>query len=133
MTALSGCKKKEPATTKQTLVEPEGVIASGRFENVGKRVSGRAQLENTSSGYVLRLLEVQLDAAGPIHVYLVGLDEAKNTRAVDEAELKYDMGPLDDDKAEQVIQLPGKPDPALRSIVLWNPTYGANLAAASLR
>ncbi len=131
-TVLSGCEKEEPASTTEVAGE-RGVIASGRFENVGKRVSGRAQLENTSKGYVLRLLDVQVDAAGPIHVYLVGLDQAKNTRIVDETELKYDMGPLDGSKPEQVIPLPGKPDPALRSVVLWNPQYGANLAAASLR
>jgi hypothetical protein len=33
---------------------------------------------------------------------------------------------------EQLIDLPSEPDSALRSVVLWDPRYGANLASANL-
>lgn len=111
----------------------EQVVVSGRFQTVTRPASGSVELVKQGEEYALRLSGVSVKAEGPVHVYLVGLDSALSTAAVDGAELKYDLGPLRVDASEQRIELPSQPDPKLRSVVLWQPKFGANLAAAPLR
>ncbi len=127
-----GCKNDRAPADQSPAEDGPVVIGSGRFQSVGKQVSGAVELRKSGDDYELRLVGVTLNHEGEAHVYLVGLDRAPNTRAVDDVELKYDMGPLENGKPEQIIPLPSKPDPALGSVVLWNPKYGANLATASL-
>ena len=68
-----------------------------------------------------------------MHVYFVGVPAAKTTREVVQTDTKYDFGLLLTDAPQQVIDLPSEPAPELRSVVLWNPAYGVNLAFAALR
>jgi hypothetical protein len=68
-----------------------------------------------------------------VRVYLVGHERASSTRILDETEMKYDMGELERGVPEQRIELPSEPDPALRSVVLFYPSFGVNLAVAPLR
>jgi hypothetical protein len=108
------------------------VLASGRFESVGKQARGAVELVRDGAEYQLSLLGVELAYEGPVHVFLVGADSAPDTATVDSASVKYDMGPLDVTSERQTIRLPSRPAPGVRSVVLWNPKYGANLAAAAL-
>lgn len=124
---------RNSGTTHAESEPEERVVASGRFEAVTRPGSGSVELLKRGEEYTLKLAGVSLKSDGPIRVYLVGLDAALSTAAVDDAELKYDMGPLHLDAAEQRIELPGAPDPKLRSVVLWHGAFRANLAAARLR
>lgn len=114
---------REPAARERVLLE-------GSFRSVGKSGTGRARIVRAGDQYELRLEGVELAAEGA-HVYLVGLEDARTSSAVDQAELKYDMGALEG--PDQRIALPSAPDPALRVVVLWNPRFSVNLAAAPLR
>lgn len=118
-----------------TSTEPTGEtrLLEGRFETVAKRASGTAAIFQHGSAYELRLSDVTLEHDGEVRVYLVSGDSAASTAAVDGASLKYDLAALDTAVSGQTITLPSKPAPELRSVVLWNAKYGANLAAASLR
>jgi len=106
---------------------------TGDFVRVVKAVTGKAEIRHEGDEYWLVLRDVTLDAEGQIHVYLVGHEAARTTRAVTEAELKYDMGPLERGAAEQRIALPSRPDESLRSVVLFEVEFGVNLAVAPLR
>ena len=106
------------------------VLLEGAFAPVTKGASGYAKIVGEGEKYSLELEQVAIEADVWTRVYLVGLPEAMSSAAVDGAEMKYDMGALE--KPNQRIELPSRPDPALRSVVLWNPKYKANLAAASL-
>lgn len=130
-TLLGGCRGHGDDDAERTALSRVQVLSSGRFAAVGKPTSGSVELRARGDDYELCLVNVKIAYDGPVHVYLVGLDDAPTTAAVDNAELKYDMGPLRVGK-EQCIALPTAPHPLLRSVVLWNPMYGANLAAARL-
>ena len=108
------------------------MLLAGTFEAVAKPARGSAELIVTGNNYQLRLRGVTVDDPGPVHIYFVGLPSAKTTRAVVQTEAKYDFGPLQPDGAQQVIDLPSEPAAELRSVVLWNRSYGVNLAAATL-
>lgn len=124
---------RNSGTTDAEQQTAEQVVASGRFEAVTRPASGGVEVLKRGEEYTLKLSGVSVQSEGAIRVYLVGLDAALSTAAVVGAELKYDMGPLQVDAAEQRIELPGAPDPKLRSVVLWHAAFGANLAAARLR
>ncbi len=109
------------------------MLRRGQFSAVGKPASGDVAIVQRGTSFELVLDGVHLKHDGDVRVYLVGLDSAKTTAAVDGTKDKYDLGPLDRSRRRQVITLPGFPSPNLRSVVLWNAKYGANLAAASLR
>ena len=81
----------------------------------------------------LVLERVAVDTQDPVHVYLVALDEAPNTRAVEVTEDKYDLGELEPGSVQQTFELPSAPDARLRVVVLWGIKYGVNLAQAKLR
>lgn len=130
-TLQSGCQRERDDDAVQAVHHQEQVLLSGRFAAVGKPTSGSVELRARGDDYELCLLNVKIAYDGPVHVYLVGLDDALTTAAVDNADLKYDMGPLSAVE-QQCIALPSAPHPLLRSVVLWNPKYGANLAAAKL-
>jgi hypothetical protein len=110
--------------------DSEQVLLEGAFQAVSKTARGKVRVIRVGERYELRLEAVELAAEGA-HVYLVGLEEASTSNAVDAAELKYDLGPLQ--TPAQTIELPSAPDPSLRVVVLWNPRYAVNLAAARLR
>lgn len=109
------------------------MLLVGNFQSVTKTASGQVELIRTGEQYQLRLRSVAVETNQPVHVYLVGLPAANTSHDVDGTELKYDMGVLQTGQAEQVIALPSQPDPALQSVVLWEPRYAANLASATLR
>lgn len=129
------CERKQAPSADESSstasAEPR-VLLQGRFSAVGKAASGSVTLVERGDAYELVLDGVHLSHEGDIRVYLVGLDSANTTAAVDGAKDKYDLGSLDLGQNRQVITLPSKPAPKLRSVVLWNAKYGANLAAASL-
>jgi hypothetical protein len=132
--ALSGfgCQRSDRNDAPQPVMSDsrERIVLEGTFRAVTRAAKGRARIVRAGSEYSLHLDGVELAAEGA-HVYLVGLDAARTSSDVDRAELKYDMGPLE--PPNQVIPLPGAPDPAIRVVVLWNPRFAANLAAAPLR
>jgi hypothetical protein len=109
------------------------VLLAGGFEPAAKRAEGEAEIVRQGDSFELRLHHVRVASERPVRVYLVGAERASTTRSVGETELKYDMDQLHPNLAEQVIALPSEPDPALRSVVLWDPMFAVNLGFAALR
>lgn len=130
--SFHGCQRGDGDPAGRTADQGEQVLLRGSFVAVAKTASGAVDLRARGDDYELCLENVTIAHDGPVRVYLVGLDDAPSTAAVDRAPLKYDIGPLGAEK-HQCITLPSAPDPTLRSVVLWNPRYGANLAAAQLK
>jgi hypothetical protein len=139
-TAICACKRGdtdkagegEPPASEAADPAKAEVLLAGDFKRVAKKTSGRAQIVRRGERYQLRLQGVSVDNLGEVQVYLVGLPEVKSTAALTAAETKYDFGPLEQGAKEQLIGLPSKPAPELRSVVLYEPRYRVNLAAASL-
>lgn|SRR5512145_3088919 len=140
--AVDGCRSRQTVPQSgSTLSNPnpssaasrsDGVLLEGTFERVARPVTGKASIVRRGTTYELVLSGVTVSQEGSVHVYLVGHDRPKTTRIVDETEMKYDMAELEPGGAEQRILLPSEPDPALRSVVLFYPTFGVNLAFAPL-
>lgn len=128
----AGCKREANDKPAPKTKSGESVILRGSFQAVTKPASGTAEIVRQGEAYVLKLTKVTVQSKANLHVYLVGLPSATTTLAVDEVEMKYDMAEFNPSLPEQLIDLPSEPDPALRSVVLWDPKYSANLAAASL-
>ncbi len=123
-----------PTGTGTSVAAPTSEVwLRGDFVRVVKGVTGTAEIRHEADQYWLVLRDVTTDAEGQIHVYLVGHDAARTTRAVTEADLKYDMAPLERGVLEQRILLPSRPDDSLRSVVLFEVEFGVNLAVAALR
>lgn len=141
--ASTGCRsRKSPARSipSTTLSAPasavtpeEQILLSGSFERVSRAVTGRASIVRRGQDFELKLEGVTVAQTGEVHVFLVGHERAATTRIVDDTEMKYDMAKLELGVPEQRIALPSEPDPALRSVVLFYPTFGVNLAVAPLQ
>lgn len=133
----SACKrdsddsKAEPAAAAADADEHE-VLLSGTFKRVAKKVEGRVELVRKGDRYALRLLGTKVDNLGEVHVYFVGLPDARSTLELAGTEMQYDFGPLEQGAPEQIIALPSEPAPELRTVVLFEPRYRVNLAAAPL-
>lgn len=121
------------STHRQAPQAVEEVRLRGAFERVSKAVTGKAEIVQRGNQFFLRLSNVQVASKGPVRVYLVGHDRAASTYLVESTELKYDMAELEVDAQVQLIELPSEPDPRLRSVVLYHPTFGVNLGFAPLR
>lgn len=137
--ALSGCRSESTGAGESprevagaASAAAAGVLLAGEFAAAARGGRGRAEIVRQGNDYALRLVGVRIEAGGPVRVYLVGAERASTTRSVVEAEQKYDLAALDPRLDEQLIPLPSAPDPALRSVVLWEPRYGVNLAYAAL-
>lgn len=109
------------------------VLLRGDFARVAKNVSGSAEIVRSGDRYQLRLHHTKVDTLGEVHIYLVGLPEVPSTAALTATDVKYDFGPLEQGAPQQLIELPSEPAPELRSVVLYEPRYRINLAAAALR
>jgi hypothetical protein len=138
-----GCRsRRSPAQPTPSVVVPstrtvagpgvEQILLTGSFERVSRAVTGTASIVRRGTDYFLLLSAVTVAQAGQIRVYLVGDDGARSTRIFDETALKYDMAPLEQGVPEQRIALPSQPDASLRSVVLFYPAFGVNLAVAPL-
>ncbi|MBN2195330.1 MAG: DM13 domain-containing protein [Polyangiaceae bacterium] len=125
-----GCQR--PSSSNQD-AESARLRLTGEFKGIAKRASGTAEIVQHADGFHLRLRSVRVDSQQMVRVYLVGAPQANTTRSVIETEMKYDMAALDQSTAEQIVELPSEPDPALRTVVLWEPAYKINLAYAPLR
>ena len=112
--------------------DPTEVLLSGSFKRVAKNVEGRVELVKRGNNYALRLLKTKVDNLGEVHVYFVGLPDVRSTLEMAATETQYDFGPLEQGANEQIIGLPSEPAPELRSVVLFEPRYRVNLAAAPL-
>jgi len=132
LVSASACRRDTSGPVAEDSSAPTVVLA-GEFERVAKSAQGRAEIVRRGDQFELRLRQVRVDSKRPVRVYLVGVDRAPTTRSVASAELKYDMATLDQTVAEQIIALPSEPDPRIRSVVLWEPTFYVNLAFAPLR
>lgn len=134
--ALAPACKREPADSEadsgRTPAEAEEVLLSGSFKRVAKKVEGRVELVRKGDRYALRLLGTKVDTLGEVHVYFVGLPDARSTLELAGTDMQYDFGPLEQGAAEQIIALPSEPAPELRTVVLFEPRYRVNLAAAPL-
>ena len=135
--AASSCvDPPDETTTRQTAADEvaPGVLLEGSFEAVAKPAEGKAALLKTKAGYELLLEGVKVSDAGPVHVYLVGLNRVRSTSDLDAVDDKYDFGPLDNPKhtEQRRIKLPGKPATNLRSVALVNPKFGVVLASSEL-
>jgi hypothetical protein len=146
ISGVAGCQSRKSATSPQpqpapsarSIVAPpmpltEQTMLTGSFERVSRAASGTANIVRHGNDYELRLNGVSVATEGVVHVYLVGHDDASSTRIVTETEMKYDMAELLRGVPEQRIALPSEPSPLLRSVVLFNPAFGVNLAVARLR
>jgi hypothetical protein len=109
------------------------VLLAGNFERVSRATQGHAEIVKRGSQFELVLTNVSVASDSMVRVYLVGHDRASSTFLVDATELKYDMAALESGAARQVIELPSEPDPRLRSVVLYSPSFGINLGFAPLR
>lgn len=108
------------------------MVLRGSFQGVARSASGAVSMVRQGDDLQLQLKRVRVQDDGPVHVYLVAATAVASTSALDAIDLKYDFGPLARDGSEQHIALPDDPDPALRSVVLYNPKFGVVLASASL-
>ena len=129
--------KADGADSKSESAEPAPadsgeVLLSGTFKRVAKKVEGRVELVRRGDSYALRLLNTKVDNLGEVHVYFVGLPDAKTTLEMAATETQYDFGPLKQGAPEQIIGLPSEPAPELRTVVLFEPRYRVNLASAVL-
>jgi len=124
---------KEQRESSDATVDQTEVLLSGTFERVAKKVEGRVELVRKGSRYALRLMGTKVDTLGEVHVYFVGLPDARSTLELAGAETQYDFGPLEQGAPEQIIALPSEPAPELRTVVLFEPRYRVNLAAAALQ
>lgn len=136
-TASSCVDPPNETTTRQTTAADEiapGVLLAGSFEAVAKPAEGEVALLKTKAGYELLLEGVKVSDAGPVHVYLVGLNRVHSTSELDAVDDKYDFGALDNPKhtEQRRIKLPGKPAANLRSVALVNPKFGVVLASSEL-
>lgn len=113
--------------------ELQETMLEGKFERVARAVTGAASIVRRGADFELVLHGVTVAQEGTVRVYLVGHDRASSTRILDETEMKYDMAELERGVGEQRIGLPSEPDPKLRSVVLFYPEFGVNLAVAPLR
>lgn len=128
---MLGCEK--PAEQTPEASGPVSRVAlAGTLQAASRPVSGTVEILQEGSKYTLRLRKVRVKATGPIHVYLVAHPAASTTRDVLATEDRYDFGPLDEQADDQYIPLPSEPAAALRSVVLFQPTFGVNLAWAKL-
>ena len=133
---VAGCQREtgdEHAAPSSSASDSNRVLLTGTFERVAKKVTGRVELVQAGGRYQLRLLNVSVDNLGEVHVYFVGLPEAKSTLVLATTQTQYDFGPLEQGSPEQLIDLPSKPASELRTVVLYEPRYRVNLAAASLK
>lgn len=137
-----GCHSQQAATDPRPATSTSVEVASvaweettleGRFERVARAVTGTASIVRRGADFELVLREVTVSQQGTVRVYLVGHDWASTTRILDETEMKYDMAELERGALEQRIALPSEPDPRLRSVVLFYPEFGVNIAVAPLR
>lgn len=129
------CKSDSGGTqARESAASPDSadVLLSGRFERVAKKVEGRVELVRKGDRYALRLLGTSVDHPGEVHVYFVGLPSARSTLEMARTEMQYDFGKLEQGAPEQIIGLPSEPAPELRTVVLFEPRYRVNLAAAAL-
>ena len=141
--AAGGCRNRQTVPQSRSNISKadpssaapraDGVLLEGTFERVARPVTGRASIVRHGASYELVLNGVTVAQEGAVRIYLVGHERPSTTRIVDETEMKYDMEELERGGAEQRIALPSEPDPALRSVVLFYPTFGVNLAYAPLR
>jgi len=131
-----GCKRDSADSKSESATPaPAGsgeVLLSGTFKRVAKKVEGRVELVRRGDSYALRLLNTKVDNLGEVHVYFVGLPDAKTTIEMAATETQYDFGPLEQGAPEQLIGLPSEPAPELRTVVLYEPRYRVNLASAAL-
>jgi len=137
--ACPGCKgwgasKTDAADSSEAsgAADQTEVLLSGSFKRVAKSVEGRVELVRRGNNYALRLLNTKVDNLGEVHVYFVGLPDARSTLEMAATETQYDFGPLQQGAPEQIIGLPSEPAPELRTVVLFEPRYRVNLAAAPL-
>ena len=135
ISAAAGCRQSSDSSKQGAANSalPSEVVLRGDFARVAKKATGSAEIIRTGNRYQLRLQNTEVDTLGEVHVYLVGLPEVPNTAALTATEVKYDFGPLERGASQQLIDLPSKPAPELRSVVLYEPRYRVNLAAAALR
>jgi len=131
----SGASKTDAADSSQapSASDETEVLLSGSFKRVAKKVEGRVELVRRGKNYALRLLNTKVDNLGEVHVYFVGLPDARSTLEMAATETQYDFGPLQQGAPEQLIALPSEPAPELRTVVLFEPRYRVNLAAAPLQ
>lgn len=135
--ACAACKAQSGGSNAETskadaAADPTEVLLSGTFKRVAKKVEGRVELVRKDTRYALRLVNTKVDNLGEVHVYFVGLPDARSTLELSAAETQYDFGPLEQGAQEQIIALPSEPAPELRTVVLFEPRYRVNLAAAPL-
>lgn len=123
--------KAEPGDT-HAAPDAGEVVLSGSFKRVAKKVEGRVELVRKGDRYALRLLGTKVDNLGEVHVYFVGLPDARSTLELAGTQMQYDFGPLEQGAPEQIIALPSEPAPELRTVVLFEPRYRVNLASAAL-
>jgi hypothetical protein len=130
-----GAASATPSEVVQADQASQSPLLNGHFEAVAKRASGSARFAYVAATdtHQLVLERVEVDTLDPVHVYLVSLDEAPNTRAVEVTEDKYDLGEFQAGSILQTFDLPSAPDARLRVVVLWGAKYGINLAQAKLR
>jgi hypothetical protein len=130
-----GCKAESSASSDAPSASQAAtplVLLEGTFRRVSKKANGKAQIIRRGERYQIRLLGVSVDTLGETHVYLVGLPDARSTAEVIQATNKYDFGPLRQGAFQQLIDLPSKPALELRTVVLYEPRFHVNLAAAPL-
>ncbi len=130
--ALACQRQRTESSGTSTAQSNAEVLLEGTFEHAAKPVEGKAEILRQGSRFELRLHGVGVASDRPLRVYLVGTERASTTRSVVVTELKYDMDELQPGVAEQVIALPSEPDPALRSVVLWDPVFAVNVGFAAL-
>lgn len=110
------------------------VVESGSFTGVMHPTSGAATIYRTSDGgRVLRLTDFKTSNGPDVHVYLVAVDDAKDSQAVKDSDF-IDLGTIKGNIGDQNYTLNRDLDLSkYRTVSIWCKRFAVNFGSAPLR
>ena len=110
------------------------VVESGSFSGVMHPTSGTATLYRTADGNrILRLTNFKTSNGPDVHVYLVSVDDAKDSKTVKRADF-IDLGTMKGNIGDQNYELNRDLDLSkYRTVSIWCKRFAVNFGAAPLR
>lgn len=111
---------------------PAPVLARGTFHSDAHETAGRALLQRTASGTVLRLEGFSTSNGPDVRVYLVAADSIEGSGTVKRAET-IDLGALKGNVGNQNYVVPAGIDLArYKAVSIWCRRFSVNFGAAVL-
>jgi hypothetical protein len=123
-----------PAEKTDSATDPqESVLAEGVFHSVAHESEGVAAVHQLANGNrLLRLTRFKTSNGPALHVYLVAVKDANDSRTVKDADT-VDLGVLKGNKGDQNFELPAGVDLAkYQAVTIWCQRFSVNFATAPL-